>query len=71
MLIKVALHDFNCSTDFDDFSVLLNENDFSLSWVITEEKSLFNIWVKIKLFCFIIVFLLKKRTVKRELKFEN
>ncbi len=31
MLIKVTLHDFNCSTDFDDFSILLNENDFSLS----------------------------------------
>ncbi len=71
MLVKVILHDFNCLTDLNDFSILLNENDFSLSWVITEEKDLFNIWVKVKLFCFIIVFSLKRRTVERELKFEN
>ena len=31
MLVKVILHDFNCLTDLNDFSILLNENNFSLS----------------------------------------
>ncbi len=71
MLIKVTSHDFNCLTDLNDFLVLLNENDFLLNWVTVEEKDLFNIWVEVKLFCFIIVLSFKKRTVKWELKFEN
>ncbi len=29
--------------ELNDFMILLNEDDFSLSWVITEEIDLFNI----------------------------
>ncbi len=31
MLIKVTSYDFDYLTDLNDFSVLLNENDFLLS----------------------------------------
>ena len=46
--------------ELNDFMILLNEDDFSLSWVMTEEINLFSIWVKIELFCFIAIFLLEK-----------
>ncbi len=29
--------------ELDDFTILLNEDDFSLSWMTTEEVNLFNI----------------------------
>ncbi len=47
----------------NDFTILLNEDNFSLSWVMTEEVDLFSIWVEIKLFCSIAIFLLE-RTVE-------
>ncbi len=71
-LVKVASHDFNCSISLTDFSLnWLKESDFRLSWKIV--KDLFNIWVEVKLFCFIIVLLLVSRTINFELrmKFEN
>jgi len=42
----------------NDFMILLNEDDFLLSWVIIKEINLFNIWIKIKLFYFIATFYL-------------
>jgi len=50
-------------TELDGFTILLNEDDFSLSWVTTEEIDLFSIWVEIELFCSIAIFLLE-RTVE-------
>ncbi len=72
MLVKVALHDFNCSISLTNFSLnWLKENNFRLSWEIM--KDLFNIWVEVKLFCFVIILLLVSRTIDFELrvKFEN
>ncbi len=50
-------------TELNDFMILLNEDDFSLSRVTTEEINLFSIWVEIELFCSIAIFLLE-RTVE-------
>ncbi len=50
-------------TELDDFMILLNEDDFSLSQVTTEEINLFSIWVEIELFYSIAIFLLE-RTVE-------
>ncbi len=50
-------------TELDDFTIWLNEDDFSLSRVTTEEINLFSIWVEIELFCSIAIFLLE-RTVE-------
>ncbi len=64
MLIKVASCNFNCSINFTDFSLnWLKENDFWLDWDVTEVKNLFNIWVKVKLFCFNIILLLESRII--------
>ena len=66
-------HDFNMFieskdeaklTELNDFMILLNEDDFSLSRVMTEEVNLFSIWVEIKLFCFIAIFLMTERRIK-------
>ncbi len=71
-LVKVASRDLNCSICLTDFSLnWLKENDFWLDWDVTEVKDLFSIWVEVKLFCFNVVLSLKKKTVERELKFEN
>ncbi len=50
--------------ELNDFTILLNEDDFSLSRVMTEEINLFNIWVKIELFCFIAIFLMTERKIQ-------
>ena len=67
MLVKITSHDFNCLISLTDFSLnWLKESDFRLSWNV--EKDLFNIWVKVKLFCFVIVLLLVSRTINLWLK---
>ncbi len=71
-LVKVASRDFNCSISLTDFSLnWLKESDFRLSWDVV--KDLFNIWVEVKLFCFMIVLLLENRTIDfwLKMKFEN
>jgi len=45
-------------TELGGFTILLNEDDFSLSRVATEGIDLFSIWVGIELFCSIAIFLL-------------
>ncbi len=39
----IKLKDEAKLTELDDFTILLNEDDFSLSWVTTEEVNLFSI----------------------------
>ncbi len=73
-LVKVASRDFDCSISLTDFSLnWLKESDFWLSWDVTKVKDLFSIWVEVKLFRFVIVLLLKSRTIDfwLEVKFEN
>ena len=53
MLVKVASHDFNCSMNFL----------FWLNWKIMKVKDLFSIWVKVKLFRFMIDLLLENRAI--------
>jgi len=45
-------------TELGGSTILLNEDDFSLSRVTTEEVDLFSIWVEVELFCSIAIFLL-------------
>jgi len=59
----IELKDEAKLTELDDFMILLNEDDFSLSQVMTEEINLFSILIEIKLFCSIAIFLLE-RTVE-------
>ncbi len=61
--IFIELKDEAKLTELGDFTILLNEDDFSLSQVTTEEIDLFSIWVEIELFCSIAIFLLE-RTVE-------
>ena len=77
--LKLTLDEI-ASSDFDCLIVLMNfffdwlkESDFWLSWKITKVKSLLNIWVEVKLFCFVIVLWLESRTINfwLEIKFEN
>ncbi len=71
-LVKVMLHNFNCSISLIDFSLnWLKESDFRLSWKIV--KNLFSIWVEVKLFYFVIILLLVNRTIdfKLRMKIEN
>ncbi len=51
-------------TELDDFTILLNEDDFSLSRVTTEEIDLFSIWVEIELLCSIAIFLRTEREIE-------
>ncbi len=69
-LVKVASRDFNCSIKLFFW---LKESDFWLNWDVTKVKDLFNIWVEVKLFCFVIVLWLESRTIDfwLEVKFEN
>ncbi len=63
-LVKVASRYFNCSMNFL----------FWLNWDVTKVKNLFNIWVEVKLFCFMIDLLLESKAISFwlvELKFEN
>ncbi len=72
MLVKITSHDFNCLISLTDFSLnWLKESDFRLSWNIV--KNLFNIWVEVKFFCFVIILLLESRTINfwLKIKFEN
>ncbi len=39
----IELKDEAKLTELNDFMILLNEDDFSLSWVMTEEVNLFSI----------------------------
>ncbi len=39
----IELKDEAKLTELDDFMILLNEDDFLLSWVMTEEINLFSI----------------------------
>ncbi len=47
-------------TELDGSTILLDEDDFSLSRMATEEIDLFSIWVEIELFCSIAIFLLER-----------
>ncbi len=72
MLVKITSHDFNCLISLTDFSLnWLKESDFRLSWNVV--KNLFNIWVEVKFFCFVIILLLESRTINfwLKIKFEN
>ncbi len=61
-LVKVTSHDFNCSISLIDFSLnWLKESDFRLNWNVV--KNLFNIWVEVKLFYFMIILLFKSKTI--------
>jgi len=51
-------------TELGGFTILLNEDDFSLSRVATEEVDLFSIWVEVELFCSIAIFLMTEREVE-------
>ncbi len=68
-LVKVTSCDFDYSISFFFW---LKENNFWLNWVKTEEDH-FSIWVKVKLFCFMInlLFISKVINFKVKLKFEN
>ena len=73
-LVKVTSRDFNCSINLTDFSLnWLKESDFWLNWDVMKVKDFFSMWIKIKLFCFVIFLLLDDKTIdfKWELKFEN
>ncbi len=74
-LIKVASRNFNCSINLTNFSLnWLKESDFWLSWDVMKVKDLFNIWVEVKLFHFVIDLLLENRIINFwlvELKFKN
>ncbi len=64
MLVKVTSRCFNCSMNFL----------FWLNWDVTKVKDLFNIWVEVKLFRFMIDLLLENKATNFwlvELKFEN
>jgi len=51
-------------TELGGFTILLNEDDFSLSRVTTEGVDLFSIWVEVELFCSIAIFLMTERGVE-------
>ncbi len=59
-LVKVTSRCFNCSMKLFFW---LKESDFWLNWDLMIVKNLFNIWVEVKLFCFVVDLLLENRAI--------